>query len=155
MGVESKVFVVLNDNDLLTIGNAVVKAINEWLRYKLDIEVDKSGANNRFNFLNQKEEFNSERWSNGCHIDAYNFNSFSIIFGCGDGQGGEATRRRLFMCAVESDYSDIVEGRKLIFSLNYWGSSEEIIDIIADTLVSYGDTYKVYNDCEDDWLKVN
>ena len=153
MSVDSKVFVTIGDNDIIAIANAVVEAINKWLHAKLDIEVEKSGANSRFHFLNSKGEFESERWSMCCHATTYYFDCFSIYFGCGDGRGGDATRRRLFMSWNGCDYNEVAEGKKLIFSIGCWGSNEEIIDIVAKSLVYYGDTYYIYNDCQDDWQK--
>lgn len=156
MSIDSKTFVVCDKRDMLTIANSAAEAINKWLRAKLDQEVEKSGANSRIQFLNNKDDYNSRNWSNnGCHTFSYDFNSFSIVFGCGDGDNHTAARRSIFLSYTESDYNNLVNGGKLIFSMGSWGSNKEIIDLLSNVLVDYGTTYKIYDDSTDNWLACN
>ena len=153
MSVDSKMFVTCNKEDVINIGNSVTEALNIYVRGKLDSYWrHNTTCSNRLQFLFDKcLEEHSRKFTNGVSITSHNFDAFNISFGNGD-----ESRRSLFMFPTcSTDYSDVCEGYKVIFSIGYWGSSEEIMSVLSEALKHYGDVYYDFNDCDDkDFIKI-
>lgn len=142
MGIDEKVFVCCAESEALKVGQAVHAAIVEWLGGKLNDQVKKTGATSRFDFLNNYNKFKSFRYTSNVVSTSYGFESFSLTFGCGDGKDGEATRRRVFFTTnCHCDYREVYDGEKLIFSISKWGSSAEIMRVVAISLLPFGKVY--------------
>ena len=153
MSVDSKLFVTCNKEDVNSIGNLVTEALNVYVRDKLDnYWKNNTDAQSRVNFMwSDSYKDQSNKFTNGVSVITHNFDTFVISFGNGD-----ESRRSLFMFPTcSSDYSDVCEGYKVIFSIGYWGSSEEIMSVLSGALKTYGDVYYDFNDCDDkDFIKI-
>ena len=153
MSLDSKMFVTCNKEDVINIGNSVTEALNAYVRGKLDSYWrHNTTCSNRLQFLFDKSlEEHSRKFTNGVSITSHNFDEFNISFGNGD-----ESRRSLFMFTTcSSDYNDVCEGYKVIFSIGYWGSSEKIMSVLSGALKPYGDVYYDFNDCDDkDFIKI-
>lgn len=153
MSVDSKMFVTCNKEDVISIGNSVTEALNVYVRDKLDnYWKNNTDAQSRVNFMwGDSYKDQSNKFTNGVSVITHNFDTFVISFGNGD-----ESRRSLFMFPTcSSDYSDVCEGYKVIFSIGYWGSSEEIMSVLSGALKTYGDVYYDFNDCDDkDFIKI-
>ena len=153
MSVDSKMFVICNKEDIISIGNSVTEALNVYVRDKLDnYWKNNTDAQSRVNFMwSDSYKDQSNKFTNGVSVITHNFDTFVISFGNGD-----ESRRSLFMFPTcSSDYSDVCEGYKVIFSIGYWGSSEEIMSVLSEALKTYGDVYYDFNDCDDkDFIKI-
>ena len=153
MSVDSKMFVTCNKEDVINICNSVTEALNTHVRDKLDSYWrHNTTCSNRLQFLFDKSlEEHSRKFTNGVSITTYNFDAFSISFGIGD-----ESRRSLFMFPTcLSDYNDVYDGYVVIFSIGYWGSAEEIMNVVSEALKAYGDVYYDFNDCDDkDFIKI-
>ena len=146
MSLESKMFVTCNKDDVINIGNSVTKALNTYVRDKLDnYWKSNTDAQSRVNFMwSDSYKDQSNKFTNGVSVTSHNFDMFVIGFGNGD-----ESRRSLFMFPTcSTGYSDVCEGYKVIFSIGYWGSAEEVMNVVADALKHYGDVYYDYNDCD-------
>ena len=147
MSVDSKMFVTCNKEDVISIGNSVTEALNNYVRDKLDNYWRyNTTCSNRLQFLFDKIlEEHSRKFTNGVSVTTRNFDAFVISFGNGD-----ESRRNLFMCPTcSSDYNDVCDGYKVIFSIGHWGSIEEIMNVVAGALKPYGDVYYDFNDCDE------
>ena len=105
MSLDSKMFVTCNKDDVISIGNSVTKALNIYVRGKLDSYWrHNTTCSNRLQFLFDKSlEEHSCKFTNGVSITSHNFDVFSISFGNGD-----ESRRDLFMFPTcSSDYNDV------------------------------------------------
>ena len=153
MSVDSKMFVTCNKEDVNSIGNLVTETLNVYVRDKLDnYWKNNTDAQSRVNFMwGDSYKDQSNKFTNGVSVITHNFDTFVISFGNGD-----ESRRSLFMFPTcSSDYSDVCEGYKVIFSIGYWGSSEEIMSVLSGALKTYGDVYYDFNDCDDeDFIKL-
>ena len=153
MSLDSKMFVTCNKEDVISIGNSVTEALNVYVRDKLDSYwKNNTDAQSRVNFMwSDYYKDQSNKFTNGVSVTSHNFDTFVISFGNGD-----ESRRSLFMFPTcSSDYSDVCEGYKVIFSIGYWGSSEEIMSVLSGALKTYGDVYYDFNDCDDkDFIKI-
>lgn len=150
MSLDSKMFVTCNKDDVISIGNSVTEVLNTYVRGKLDSYWRyNTTCSNRLQFLFDKSlEEHSRKFTNGVSVITHNFDTFVISFGNGD-----ESRRSLFMFPTcSSDYSDVCEGYKVIFSIGYWGSSEEIMSVLSGALKPYGDVYYDFNDCDDEYF---
>ena len=118
MSVDSKMFVTCNKEDVISIGNSVTESLNTYVRDKLDnYWKNNTDAQSRVNFMwSDSYKDQSNKFTNGVSVTSYNFDTFVISFGNGD-----ESRRSLFMFPTcSSDYSDVCEGYKVIFSIGYW-----------------------------------
>ena len=153
MSVDSKMFVTCNKEDVINIGNSVTEALNTYVRDKLDnYWKNNTDAKSRLNFMwSDSYKDQSNKFTNGVSVTSHNFDTFVISFGNGD-----KSRRSLFMIPnCSTDYSDVCEGYKVIFSIGHWGSAEEIMSVISEALKPYGGVYYDYNDCDDkDFIKL-
>ena len=150
MSVDSKLFVTCNKEDVNSIGNLVTEALNVYVRDKLDnYWKNNTDAQSRVNFMwSDSYKDQSNKFTNGVSVITHNFDTFVISFGNGD-----ESRRSLFMFPTcSSDYSDVCEGYKVIFSIGYWGSSEEIMSVLSGALKPYGDVYYDFNDCDHEYF---
>lgn len=154
MSVDSKLFVSCNKEDVIDIGSIIIIALDRYVRTKLDnywrYNTDCEG---RLQFLHDKNlKKESSKFTNGVlGISGYSFDCLSITFGNGD-----STHRTLHMFPTcSSDYSDVQDDYKVIFSIGYWGSSEEIMMVVAKAIKEFGDVYYDFNDCDDlDFIKL-
>lgn len=153
MPVCEKLFVTCNRDKLADVVDSVVDALNVYSRKKLDAAISSCDvAKNRIHFLNNQDAFSeTKKYSNGVSITGYNLRLISLLFGCGD----ETIRALNVSSCCHSDYSDIHNGPKIIFSLNRWGSSSEIMNIVCNSLKEFGDVYYNENDCSDEFIKMN
>ena len=153
MSVDSKLFVSCSKDDIINIGNSVTDVLNKYSREKLDdYWRTTTDCDNRLQFLvrdDLKDE--SNKFSNGVSINSHNFSMFSFNFGNGD----ENKRSLDMFITCANDYSDIVNGYKVIFSMGCWGKYNEIMLLIGETLKRYGAVYYDFNDCDDlDFVKL-
>ena len=153
MSIDSMMFVTCNKEDVISIGNSVTKALNTYVRDKLDSYWRyNTDAQSMVNFMwSDSYKDQSNKFTNGVSVITDNFDTFVISFGNGDD-----SRRSLFMFPTcSSDYSDVREGYKVIFSIGHWGSAEEIMSVLSEALKPYGDVYYDFNDCDDeDFIKL-
>lgn len=153
MSVDSKMFVTCNKEDVISIGNSVTEALNTYVRDKLDSYWRyNTDAQSRVNFMwSDSYKDQNYKFTNGVSVTSHNFDTFVISFGNGD-----ESRRSLFMFPTcSSDYNDVYDGYKVIFSIGYWGNSEEIMNVLSEALKPFGDVYYDFNDCDDlDFIKL-
>ncbi len=71
--------------------------------------------------------------------------TFNFSYGCVE----ERTLHLHFNC--DSDYDDIHNGPKIIWSVAKWGHSEEIIRAICQAMTEVGPTWFCLDDCKKDW----
>lgn len=144
MGVDAKLFVTAKQGQENLIYAKVKKAIDIWQRSLLDDYKDKMGFTSRYD-ITSMEKYG---WSNGISsIHTYDFGSFFMHFRV----AGES--RSLFCThSCSCDYSDAYQGYKIIFSLGYWGKSDEIMKVIAKSVKEFGDVYYDFNDCDDKYF---
>ena len=153
MSVDSKMFVTCNKEDVISIGNSVTEVLNVYVRDKLDnYWKNNTDAQSRVNFMwSDSYKDQSNKFTNGVSVTSHNFDTFVISFGNGD----DCIRNLFMFPTCSSDYSDVCEGYKVIFSIGYWGSSEEIMSVLSGALKTYGDVYYDFNDCDDkDFIKI-
>ena len=86
-------------------------------------------------------------WSNGIRgVDTYNFEVFYINFSI------DKEQRSLFVThTCSSDYKDIYDGDKIIFSLGKWGMCEEIMQVVIESVKEFGDVYYTPDDCSEEF----
>lgn len=147
MSVDSKLFVVCDKTDIISVGNSVADALDKYSRLELDnYWQNNTDAHNRIQFLcSPKYADMNCKFSNGVSITSHDFNTFIFNFGSGDN-----LKRSLFMFISNTDdYNDIHHGYKIIFSIGLWGKSNDIMKVIADSISNFGAVYYDYNDCDD------
>lgn len=147
MSRDSRLVLSCNKEDTLNVGNSVSKALEKYARDKLnDFWQNNTDAYNLMHFLhNDSYKEHSDKYTNGVTITAHDFDTFWFIFGNGDDN-----KRSLFMFATcSSDHEDIEGDYKIVFSIGYWGSSDEIMMVVAEAVRQYGDIYYDFNDCDD------
>lgn len=153
MSIDSKLFVSCNKEDALSIGNVVSKALSEYARTKLDdYWSNNTDAKSRINFMcGDSYKDQNYKFTNGVSISSHDFESFCFVFGCGD-----KNKRSLFMFTTcSSDHEDIKGDFKVVFSIGYWGSSDEIMMVVAEAIKEFGGVYYDFNDCDDlDFIKL-
>lgn len=153
MSLDSKMFVTCNKDDVISIGNSVTEALNTYVRDKLDnYWKNNTNAQSRVNFMwSDSYKDQSNKFTNGVSVTSHNFDTFVISFGNGD----DCTRNLFMFPTCSSDYSDVYDGYKVIFSIGYWGNSEEIMNVLSEALKPYGYVYYDFNDCDDeDFIKL-
>lgn len=150
MSVDSKMFVTCNKEDVISIGNSVTEALNTYVRGKLDNHwKNNTDAQSRVNFMwSDSYKDQSNKFTNGVSVITHNFDTFVISFGNGD----DCIRNLFMFPTCSSDYNDVCDGYKVIFSIGYWGNSEEVMSVLSEALKPYGDTYYDFNDCDDEYF---
>ena len=146
MSRDSRLVLSCNKEDTIKIGNAVSKALSEHARNKLDdYWKNNTDAYNRIHFLvGDKYKDQSYKFSNGVSISSHDFETFVMLFGNGDD-----IKRSLYMSTTcSSDHEDIEGDYKIVFSIGYWGNSDEIMMVVAEAIKEFGDAYYDYNDCD-------
>lgn len=153
MGVNTKMFVTAKKERILEVMPKVIQTINDYVRFEFNKymkEIREDWNFIQYSIKYKKEGSNLKRFTNGvgsCY--SYDFGSFHIDFSVND------ENRSLFVThTCSNDYSDVYVGDKIIFSLGCWGSSEEIMLLLADTVKEFGDVYFTKNDCETDFIKL-
>lgn len=147
MSRDSKLVLSCNKEDTLNIGNSVSEALSEYARNKLDdYWKNNSDAESRLNFIwSDSYKDQNHKFSNGASISSHDFETFVFLFGNGDEQ-----KRSLFMFTTcSSDHEGIEGDYKIVFSIGYWGNSDEIMMVVAEAIKEFGDAYYDYNDCDD------
>ena len=153
MSIDSKLFISCNKEDTLSIGNSVSKAFSEYARTKLDdYWKNNTDAQSRVNFMwSDSYKDQNYKFTNGVSISTHDFESFRFVFGCGD----EQKRSLSMFTTCSSDHEDIQGDYKVIFSIGYWGSYDEILMVVAESVKEFGDVYYDFNDCDDlDFIKL-
>lgn len=142
MGVNTKMFVATDSNNILKLMPKLIKAINVWQRDKLDTYCKSKGFKSRMEYLFQKDSNNNKVFTNGIYnVSTTDFRSFNIYFTV------HGEKRALFIThECSCDYSDTYEGEKIIFSLGASGMSEEIMMVVAEIVKEFGDVYYTPND---------
>lgn len=137
--------------DQMKVIQAVTKAINKMVVKKLNKHLENIGTN-RIAFRGKK--YDSSKWTSSANVNSYDFETFQIIFGIGDGDKKSADRRILWVNTTCScDYSDVYEGDKIIFSTGSWGSHIDIMEVVLKVLVKFGNVYYRKN-CHDDFMHI-
>lgn len=148
MSVDAKLFVVVDKDKVLDVIDAVVDGLNSWVRKELDSYwKEHTSATSRFNFLfDGKYKDEDVKFTNTVKIAAYDMEMLTLRFGCGD-----TSFRMLSVFPRDfNDYSDIIDGNKLVFSIGNWGKYNEIMRIVAIACETFGDVYYDHNDCDDE-----
>lgn len=154
MGVDTKLFVTTSGDNIINVMPKVIDAVNKWQRNYLDNYWDKKGFQNRISFLSRNKKSGANKdlkeYSNGIKsVETYNFKSFNMYLTV----NGES--RSVFIThTCGSDYKEVYEGDKIIFSLGCWGMSKEIMMVIGEAVRSFGDVYFAYNDCSGEFKKL-
>lgn len=146
MSVDSELFVACSIDDALNVGNAVASALTEYVRDLTDTHYkENTSAKNRAHFL-LGEEFREEGklFSSICKVSTYDFETFVFTFGT-----GEESKRSVYMfTSCGCSYADTYKGYKVIFSIGFWGKSDEIMKVIAEAVKGYGRVFYDFNDCD-------
>lgn len=155
MGQSAIVFVTAKPGKANEVYGVVKKVINKWQRNLLDEYWRNKGFESRLEFLYRDKELSCNKdlkdWTNGIYsCNTYDFRSFNMNFKV----NGE--QRRLFCTHTCScDYSETYKGDKIIFSIGYWGMSDEIMKIVGEACKPFGDVYYDFNDSDDkDFVKL-
>lgn len=154
MGANTTMFITTKKENILEIMPKVISALNKWQRNELDNYWNKKGFENRAQYIFRDKENPKNKdlkdYSNGIRkITTHDFRSFSINFNVND-----ETRNLFITHTCSTDYSEIYEGDKIIFSLGCWGMNKEIMLVIANAIKDFGDIYFVENDCAEDFIKL-
>lgn len=148
MSVDAKLFVTCGKDKLFEVVNAVVSQLNVWVRAELDTYwKTHTDAVSRPHFLMGEDYVaQSEMFTNGVCISAYDMNILSIHIRCGN------VNYRMLNTIPDcnSDYRDTYAGDKVTFSLVCWGKSDEIMQQVAIAVAQFGDVYYDHNDCDDE-----
>lgn len=147
MSRDSRLVLSCNKEYALDIGNSVTKALSKYARNKLDnYWKNNTDAQSRVNFMwSDSYKDQNHKFSDGVTVTAHDFDTFWFIFGNGDEH-----KRSLFMFTTcSSDHEDIEGDYKIVFSIGYWGNSDEIMMVVAEAIKEFGDAYYDYNDCDD------
>jgi len=153
MSVDSKLFVCCGKEKLFEVVESVIDNLNIYSRSKLDeYWTQNTEANNRIHFLNGEEyKDQSKKYSNSVKGDFRCMDVLSLTFGNGD----ENLRTLKVFPDCSCDYSDTYEGEKIIFSIGCWGMYEEVMQVVAKAVSSFGEVYYDHNDCDDeDFIKL-
>jgi hypothetical protein len=148
MSIDAKLFVTCGKDKMFDVVNTVVSQLNTWVREELDAHwTATTDAASRAHFMFSEEyQAQSKLFTNGVTIHAYNMDVISIDFGCGD----ENRRSLKVIPDCTSDYSDIHDGEKIIFSVGHWGKHNSIMNQVAIAVSQFGDVYYDHNDCDDE-----
>jgi hypothetical protein len=156
MGLDSKLFVATKKENILHVMPKVIEGLNTYIRAELDAYLEEKGFSNRMQFMfrDKESELNKglKDFSNGIsECTTYDFRSWNINFKI------QGENRSLFVThTCSNDYKEVYDGDKIIFSLGYWGLSDEIMKVVAESLKEFGDVYYDFNDCDDeDFVKLN
>jgi hypothetical protein len=156
MGLDSKLFVATKKENILQVMPKVIEGLNTYIRAELDAYLEEKGFSNRMQFMfrDKESELNKglKDFSNGIsECTTYDFRSWNINFKI------QGENRSLFVThTCSNDYKEVYDGDKIIFSLGYWGLSDEIMKVVAESLLEFGDVYYDFNDCDDeDFVKLN
>ena len=143
MGVNSKLFVTVSEEQGLKVLQSVIEKISIDCATEINEAFEKSPYLNKFNFL--RENRTKYRLP---QITTTDGKSFSISFGNGE------SRDLFYTTVCHNDYSDTYKGEKLIFSLGRWGKDHDIMMLIAEAVKGFGDVYFTPNDCDQDFKKL-
>lgn len=149
MGVNATLFVATKKENILDVMPKVIETLNTYIRKELDEYWKKEGFENRTHFIFSQED--NKVFTNGIReVITSDFRSCWVNFTI------HGENRRVFVTHnCSTDYKDIFDGEKIIFSLGYWGLSDEIMKVIAEPLKEFGDVYYDFNDCDDqDFIKL-
>ena len=156
MGLDSKLFVATTKENILQVMPKVIDSLNTYIRTELDAYLDRKGFSNRMQFMFRDKESKLNKdlkdFSNGVReVTTTDFRSWLVNFTV-HGEG-----RSLFVThTCSNDYKEVYDGDKIIFNLGYWGLSDEIMKVVAESLKEFGDVYYDFNDCDDeDFVKLN
>lgn len=146
MSANTKAFVCCGKENLFDVVNSVVDHLNE-LCISLGKQYAKSiGLKNKLNLYKKY----SESW--GWYCTGSFLSNLSVI--SIDFKIGEKRSLHIFPDCF-SDYNDVYDGDKIIFSIGCWGKNEEIIKVVCEAIKKFGDVYYCLNDCTDDFVKYN
>lgn len=147
MGVDTKMFVTVGKDKLYDVLEVAIDTLNKWQRAQLDKYVEENTEyNTRVAFLWSEDE-EAKKWSNGVSCDFHFVGCINVNFKVGE------NRRLAVIADIESDYSDVYEGEKIIFSLGCWGKSAEIMEALFEPMKQFGRVFYVYDDCSGEDFK--
>lgn len=133
-------FVTVGKDKLYDVLEVAMETLNKWQRAQLDKHIEENtDFNSRVQFLWSKTE-ESKKWSNGVNGDFYSPSCININFRVGE------NRRLSVIPDIKSDYSEIYEGEKIIFSLGCWGRSGEIMEALFEPMKQFGRVFYTYSD---------
>jgi len=146
MGVSTKLFVG-GRNDSREVMAKVVKVLSQYIRDEANKEMKKGVYNNIHHFMS----LNKDNWTNGIYPIEVTpcFRMYSLYFKL----RGESRRLAIFD-TCNNDYNHIYDGDKIIFDLSHWGSSHEIMMVVADVLKEYGIVFYIESDCSGDFVEL-
>lgn len=146
MSVDHKVFVCCSKDKALEVYGAVLTALREFYRDRI---VKLCFQYNCTIVRELPEEIKSKL--KNVDIASSNFEHFWIYFST-----EKESRNILMSHSCSSDYKEIYDGEKIIFSIGCWGDHQVYMDIIKDAIKDFGDVYEDVNDCDNiDFEKVN
>lgn len=142
MSVSSKLFVPCDESQMLGLAEEVYLAIQEFCHKEVDLFLASESCPKDIKYRHQASRggfaFSSPK------VHGYGFSHMSILFNTQE----ERMLSVFFTCSW--DYSGTYDGTKLIFSLNKWGKSEEIMEVVRNALLPYCDVYYDHNDSDDE-----
>lgn len=148
MSVTQKIIIVPNEaGAFLPVQRAALTAIKELCRDRVKAKIESTDGiyNPAQLHLRSRDEqdFVSKHgyWKNTT-VSSYDFESFSILFGLGD-----SSPRNVFTCETFDKYDGIPESehKNICFLINEWGSYAEILDVIGEACLSFGQVFRVDN----------
>lgn len=152
MGVDTKVFVMVDDSEKLRALSSLAECVNRFLHSKFKEYCSIKGYLEGF----QAVRAYKDKYSTSVDIQTRNMETFRLMFNV-----FEESRMLWVNSDCDCDYHEVGEefntdttGTKIICSLGHWGYHKEIMQVVVDTLKEFGDTYYIENDCSGDWVKV-
>lgn len=152
MGVDTKVFVMVDDSEKLKALSILTERVNQFLCTKFKEYCSSVGDLEVF----QAVRAYKDEYSTSVDIQTRNMKTFLFVFNV-----FEESRMLWVNSECDCDYHEVGEefntdttGAKIICSLGHWGHHKEIMQVVVDTLKEFGDTYYIENDCSGDWVKV-
>lgn len=133
MGVDTRLFIGIKNENKIQILKQSVKILNDFVR--------EFKTKNNLPF----------HYSELVRLFSYNGETFVAQFSLNETESRELHINLL----CDSDYSDTYKGTKIIFSLGHWGHSKEIMKFLGERLLEFSNkVYYVGNDYDDDWIKI-
>lgn len=142
MSVSINTFVHQHSENPLVIAKDVSEALKKFILDGLKrAEINANLDGKRWEYLKRMRDGELPSFTTNVKFSTDNFTTFVSGF-----HYENEIRNLFYFTGCHTDHSDIAEGEKLIFSINDWGHSREIMDVIHVTLAEFGDVYTVVGD---------
>jgi len=85
-------------------------------------------------------------------VISYDMDSFALVFGMGIGE----EERKIFMSHVcSTDYKEYHDGQKIVFHIGAFGEHENIMNVVKECLIQWGDVWECDESVSLKFNKVN